>query len=107
MPSAPSKADPRWTLAHLMLLSMFSGPRTGNGPWGDQWSGALGEDGSGAIQRFVGAGLLVDSVLSVSERLALKFSSLQLKQMLKERGLKVSGRKDEMAERLCMANAAE
>jgi len=90
-----------------MLLSKFSGPHTGNGPWGDQWSGALGEDGSAAIQRFVEAGLLVDSALSVSERLALKFSSLQLKRMLRERGLKVSGRKDEMAERLCMASAAE
>jgi SAP domain len=105
MPSAPSKADPRWTLAHLMLLSKFSGPRTGRGPWGDQWKWALGEDRSEAIRRFVEAGLLVRCALSVS--VAFKLSSSQLKQMLGERGLKVSGRKDEMAERLCKANAAE
>jgi hypothetical protein len=105
MPSVPSKTDPQWTLAHLMLLGKFSRPHLGTGPWGDQWSAALGEDGNEALRRFVEAGFLVRC--SVPEQLAFKCSSVQLKQMLRNRGLKLSGRKDEMAERLCKAAPAE
>jgi hypothetical protein len=82
-----------------MLLSKFSRPNIGTGRWGDEWKVALGEDAAEALRRFVGAGLLVPCSLPV--KLASKFSSVQLKGMLKQRGLKLSGRKDEMIERLC------
>jgi hypothetical protein len=44
---------------------------------------------------------------TVREGLDFKFSSAQLKQILRKRGLKLSGRKDEMPERLCKADAGE
>lgn len=106
MPSKPSQVDPQWSLAHLMLLSKFATPRDAATPtsdhWADQWTGALGETESEAIRRFIGAGLLTPCTLS--ERLACRFSSAELKRMLGERHLKVSGRKEEMAERLSNAD---
>jgi len=103
MPSSPSKDDPRWTLAHLMLLSRFSNPRATEplppGYWSDQWRSALGETHEDAIRRFVDTGLLMPCPLS--QRLAWKLPYTELKRMLRDLKLKISGRKAEMAERLC------
>lgn len=87
-----------------MLLSRFSRPQIGTGHWGDEWTVALGEDAREALRRFVEAGLLVPC--AVPEGLIFRFSSAQLKQLLRERRLKLSGRKDEMSERLYKADSA-
>ena len=103
MPSSPSRDDPRWTLAHLMLLNRYSNPRANEplppGYWSDQWRSALGETHEDAIRRFIDTGLLVPCPLS--QRLAWKLPYTELKQLLRDRKLKISGRKAEMAERLC------
>ena len=101
-----SIADSGWTLAHLFLLSKFSMPRkvesNVSGIWEERWKAALGEGEEDALQRFLDARLLI--LCSPSERLASKFQYKELKVMLRERGLKLAGRKDEMAERLCSAD---
>lgn len=106
MPSAPSTIDPQWTLAHLSLLSAFSKRRPAEpaqpGHWVDRWRKALGESEEQAMRRFVGAGLLTRC--SLSERLDWKVRYVELKQMLKERGLKLSGNKAQLIERLCQAD---
>lgn len=106
MPAKSSMADSGWTLAHLFLLSKFSMPRkvesTVSGFWAERWKAALGEGEEDALQRFLDARLLI--LCSPSERLASKFQYKELKVMLRVRGLKLAGRKDEMAERLCRAD---
>ncbi len=74
------------------------------GFWTDQWKAALGESEGDAIQRFLDARLLVPC--TPSERLVCKFQYKELEGMLRERGLKLTGRKYEMAERLCSADFA-
>jgi hypothetical protein len=68
------------------------------------WKAALGESEKEALRRLVKAGHLTPCPLP--ERLANCFSAAQLKQMLRDRQLKLSGRKEEMAERLCNADEA-
>jgi len=87
-----------------MLLGSFSRARSGTGHWGDEWTAALGENAKEALRRFVDTGLLAPC--PVQEALSFAFSSAQLQQMLRERGLKVSGRKDELSERLYRADSA-
>ena len=107
VPSKPTPFAPQWTLAHLKLLSGFSrGPAVephDSGHWADRWKEALGECQTEAVRRFAEAGLLVPC--SLSEHLAWKLSYKRLKQMLRERGLKLSGRKNALAERLSGADA--
>jgi hypothetical protein len=108
MPSSPGQSDQCWSLAHLLLLSKFLMARRADsvstGYWTDNWKAALGESKEVALRRFVTAGLLTPCPLP--ERLANYFSAAQLKQMLRDRQLKSSGRKDQMADRLCNADAA-
>jgi hypothetical protein len=106
MTSKPTPFAPQWTLAHLKLLSGFSrGPAVephDSGVWADRWKEALGESQTEAVRRFAEAGLLV--LCSVSERMAWNLPYVKLKQMLRERRLKLSGRKSEMAERISSAD---
>ncbi|MHB8502098.1 MAG: SAP domain-containing protein [Candidatus Acidiferrales bacterium] len=106
MSSAPSKTDPTWTLAHLMLLGKYSRGRQlemgGHAYPDQQWKGALGESLQDATKRFAESGLLEECPLSY--RVMSKFNQIVLKQMLRQRGLKVSGRKDELAKRLVEAD---
>lgn len=92
-----------------MLLSKFSNARTADalppGHWSDQWRSALGETHEDAIRRFIDAGLLVPC--SLSQRLAWKVPYTELKRILRDRKLKVSGRKAEMAARLCESDPGE
>jgi hypothetical protein len=106
MRSKPTPFAPQWTLANLMLLSGFSRDPAvephDSGVWADRWKVAVEESQIEAVRRFAEAGLLVPC--SLSEHLVWKFSCLRLKQMLRERALKVSGRKSDLAERLSSAD---
>jgi len=102
MTSAQSKTNPTWTLAHLMLLNKYVRGRQvdlgGNAHWDQHWLVALRESIQDTTKRFVESGLLEECPLL--DRVTCKFNQIALKQMLRERGLKVSGRKDELANRL-------
>jgi hypothetical protein len=65
---------------------------------------ALGESEEEALHRLLTAGHLIQCC--VAEKLVDCFSSGQLKQMLRDRQLKLSGTKEQMTERLCTADAA-
>ena len=106
MSSLPSKPGSPWSLAHLLLLSKFVRARkvepASAGYGVDRWKVALGESEHEAIRRFVSGGLLVSCPLA--EKIAYAFSVTCLKEMLRERGLKLSGRKDEKVQRLYSAD---
>ncbi len=103
-----SRSDARWSVAHLALLSRFvntrRAPGAETGRWAEEWRKALGESEQDAVGRFLAAGLL--EACSLPERLDYHFPIVRLKEMLRERRLKLSGRKIELAERLCLADAA-
>lgn len=93
------RKDWRDSNAHLLLLSKF---RKGDSPNryrnADDWRTALREDPIQAIERFRKDGALEPATLS--ELVDHGFKASDLKSMLKDRGLKVSGRKEELGERL-------
>jgi len=68
----------------------------------DRWKEVLGEPPHKAIKRFVSDGMLVSADLS--GLLSYKFKLIDLKPLLKERGLPVSGRKDNLIARLVEAD---
>ena len=85
--------------AHWLLLSKFITPRCPDDfTRTDDWKNVLGEVPIKAIKRFVDAGLLTKGDLHA--HLSYKFTVTQLKDMLKQAGLSVSGNKDELIERL-------
>lgn len=101
-------------LAHsLVLHKYFRQPTqaTGLGNGGDLrqsagWESALGEPFWVAIKRFVNEGYLQrsETILPLPRLLEFAFSAVELKSMLQRRGLKVSGRKVELASRLTEAD---
>ncbi len=66
------------------------------------WDGPLGEPAGAAIQRFIALGWLVPVTLAA--KISTRFKAADLKLLLKERGLRVSGRKDELIDRLITAD---
>jgi hypothetical protein len=94
-----TKAYWKTSAAHLLLLSKF---RYGGLPKhytdAQHWQSALGEEPAKAIEKFLEERLLVKAGLN--ELLDFQFKTSDLKRMLKERHLKVSGRKSELIERL-------
>lgn len=85
--------------AHLLLLSKFRGgdsPARYEGK--ENWETVLKEKPVEAIRRFLKEGMLEPADLA--EYVDYKFKATQLKAMLKERGMKVSGRKAELIRRL-------
>jgi hypothetical protein len=102
-PNASESSDAILSAAHSLLLSKFAHPRGLDGfPDDSPWTAALGETPRRAIQRFVGCGLLI--VEDLKGCLAYRFTSKQLRQLLRERKLSASGRKDELAARLVQAD---
>jgi hypothetical protein len=93
------RKDWRTSPAHLLLLSKF---RRGDSPTRyhdvEHWEAALGEKAANVIVRFVRDGMLEPGELR--ERVDYQFKLPDLKSMLKERGLRVSGRKEELIRRL-------
>jgi len=85
--------------AHLLFLSKFRKPRAmGDFSQSDTWKAVLKEAPKKAMRRFLDDGLLEQAGLN--GLLAYKYKVSDLKLMLKQRGLPVSGRKAELIERL-------
>ncbi len=93
------KRDWRNSPAHLLLLSKF---RNGDSPEryndADCWEAALTEPPIQVIERFVKEAVL--ELADLQRLIEYKFNSSRLKSMVKERGLKTSGSKEELARRL-------
>ena len=99
-----SKLDWQQSAAHLMLLSYFTSPREdyqngrlGGHTW-QEWKMALKESPTNAIERFLDSGAL--ELAGLAQRLAYRYGVSDLKAMLRERGLPVSGRKADLIARL-------
>lgn len=101
---ADTSADGGSSEAHLLLLSKFLVGQQLQHMRGDYWAGPLGEPAEIAIHRFIENGSLVPAPLEA--KLESRFKASDLKPLLKERGLKVSGRKPELIERLVAADQA-
>jgi hypothetical protein len=89
--------------AHWFLLSGFVHPRD---PFDftkyRDWESVLGEPPRQAIERFSKEGLV--EIADLVGTLSYKYGVSELKAMLRQRGLLVSGRKDEMIQRLVDAD---
>ena len=95
--------DWRKSKAHLLLLSKFLHPKTVDDfAESDAWKTVLGEAPKQAIRRFLNEGMLVQADLSA--QLDYKYKVNELKDMLKQRGLAVSGRKGDLIQRLVQAD---
>ena len=98
------------TLAHSVLLRYFLHPAiseiTHDNRQGSRWESALGESCRSAIQDLIQDGLLIPYLLKPDDCRGIEsiFGLADLKRMAKERGLKVSGRKEDLAKRLLAAD---
>lgn len=103
VPTKHARFDWRNSPAHMGLLANFLKPRDVDQVANWQYlKTTLGEAPSAAIARFVRDGALNQADLV--EGLEQVFTVAQLKQMLKVRGLKLSGSKSELIERLVAAD---
>ena len=85
--------------AHLLLLSKFLCPHTiEDYANADYWKHVLGETPSKAINRFLDEGMLKRT--DIAKSLEYKYKVSDLKKMLKERNLPVSGDKSDLISRL-------
>jgi hypothetical protein len=99
MSKKPANFDWKKSQAHLYLLGFFIKPR--NTAQVIDWlflPPMLGESTKEAIDRFVRGGALVPCELE--DCVYIAFTAARLKKMLKERGLKTSGSKEELVDRL-------
>jgi hypothetical protein len=85
--------------AELALLSQYQKPR-GLTPGGVTvlWRGALGAEPAEVAARFVRQGLIVVAPLHM--QIESRMSAVQMKKLIESRGLKASGRKADLAQRL-------
>ncbi len=93
--------------AHLLLLSKYIHANSfedfaRHDFWKNWWDSLLGEPSSKAIKRFVDEGMLTTTDLN--DLLSFKYKVTELQDMLKQRSLPVSGRKDELIHRLAQAD---
>lgn len=92
-------SDLKQSEPHKMLLSRFlNGSSLENIARDPRWADVLREEPAIAVQKFVDAGLLEPA--STIQKLSADFGVANLKKLLKDRGLKQSGSKLELAERL-------
>lgn len=90
--------------AHWLLLSKFIHPQNPDDfSKSDIWENVLGEKPSQAVKRFLDEGLIAGAELE--NILAYKLKVSELKDMLKQHGLPVSGRKEDMIKRLVNADS--
>jgi hypothetical protein len=90
--------------AHLLFLSKFLIGQELQSMVRPYWEAPLREPPVAAIERFISMGWLVPATLAA--KLGSRFKASDLKPLLKERGLRVSGRKEELIERLIAADQA-
>jgi hypothetical protein len=103
MPQSSLGSDWRKSNAHLLLLSKFLHPKMAdNFAESDNWKTVLEESPKQAIKRFFDEGMLVQANLYA--QLDYKFKATELKNLLKKRALAVSGRKDDLIQRLVQAD---
>ena len=109
-PQSRQTATPRHTRwrssrAHLLLLTKFLWPQdVGESADRGYWDEVLGESHRQAVDRFLSEGFLFEAGLK--ERISSRFRVADMKPLLKARGLKVSGRKAELIDRLVEADQA-
>ena len=97
--------DWRKSKAHWHLLAQFLREHTlDDFARGDRWRLVLKESPSKAVKRFVKEGLVARADLA--SQLAYRLKATEIKDMLRERGLKVSGRKEDLIARLIEADPA-
>jgi hypothetical protein len=95
--------DWKKSAAHRLLLSRFLHPQDPQEfADKDYWQNALRESPEKALKRFLDEGLLEPT--GPEGVLGFRYKLTELKKMLKERSLKVSGRKPELVERLVEAD---
>jgi hypothetical protein len=95
--------DWRKSPAHLLFLSKFRTPRASDDfSKSDSWKAVLREAPKKAVKRFLDEGMLEQA--SLVGLLNYKYRVSELKPMLKQRGLPVSGRKAELIEKLIQAD---
>lgn len=103
MLSSLFRANWRTSPAHLLFLSKFIQPRSADDFDRDGgWQEVLKEPPQQAVKR-----LLEDAALTHSDlggHLAFKFKVGELKEMLKQRGLSTSGKKDDLIQRLAQSD---
>jgi SPP1 gp7 family putative phage head morphogenesis protein len=93
------KKDWRESPAHLLLLSKFlDGVSPERFHDDERWAAVLGGRPAEAIDRLRKAGMLAPAELR--DRIDARFKASELKPLLKQRGLKVSGRKEALIDRL-------
>ncbi|MHB0858027.1 MAG: SAP domain-containing protein [Anaerolineae bacterium] len=89
--------------AHLLLLSKFLDPQEPKKyARRDEWQTVLGQPVAKAIRQFVDEGMLVSP--NLAELVDLQFRVSDLRSMLRERGLTISGPKANMIARLLEAD---
>jgi hypothetical protein len=93
--------DWRTSKAHRLLLSRFLSAQSAK-TFPSGWEEALGEPPQRAADRFLSEGWLIPA--SSSSRLDRAFNGTEIRNMLREHGLRVSGRKREGIERLIAAD---
>ncbi len=100
-----STYDWRKSPAHLYFLSLFLSPKTLADLPKQDWGLALGEPINGAIKRFLRDGVIGQANLPAL--LDYRYRAFELKQMLKDRRLPVSGQKQKLIDRLIEAAPSE
>lgn len=103
MAKLPANFDWRKSPAHIDVLGKFMKPRDVAQVLNWQYlKDSIKESPKDAIGRFIGEGILIHCGLD--EILDCAFTASDLKRMVKEEGLKTSGTKAELVERLVTAN---
>jgi len=96
------KRDWKNSNPHLLLLSKFIRPHGSDDFLSERWAEVLGEQALWAISKFQKDGYLQEA--SLSEKLDYKYIVSDLKAILKEKGLKHTGNKGDLIERLITAD---
>ncbi len=103
MPNRPPNFKWQESLPHLDLLEKFTKSRDVNQVMSWQFiKQTIGEDTESAIDRFIRDGMLLPS--TIEETLECIFQAAQLKKLLQERNLKLTGSKSELVERLVLSD---
>ncbi|MCG3142237.1 MAG: hypothetical protein HDKAJFGB_03645 [Anaerolineae bacterium] len=103
MPNRPLNFKWQESSPYLDLLEKFTKPRDVNQVVTWQFvRQTIGEDTEFAIDRFIRDGALIPS--TIEETLECIFQVAQLKKLLQERNLKLSGSKSELVERLVLSD---